>query len=410
MKKSRPEPKKHNTRPSAKSSRDGDELRSGFSDSQDDFYVDETTDRREARRPERRENRREDRRESRRDDRLDDLSEERREERRREIREERLDREPLIPERKPMSPLKRKLTRILSTFAIVAVILVVGVVLSLTVLFKTERYEIIGNRLYLDSDIISTCAIDKGENIFLAPKRPAEERIVRRFPYIDSVNVTFGIPDTIRIEIKEAVEGYLFKVSDNEYLIISTKGRILNRVSDISGHDLPIFIGPTLSSGEIGDYVSYDDDTVLNIIDSITQAFYDNGYQGITEIDATNPAAVTFTYDSRIKVKLGIPEDISYKVRTAMTIINNNIDVNSTNSVMGVLDVSRCNITKRSYFNEEDITATEPPTETPTEPSSEAPTEYAAEAVGYGDDDHDTDGGYYSDTDTDYGSYDQYGE
>ena len=317
--------------------REDDEMLSEFSDDYNEFYVDEVA---EGSRREREE------RSSRRED-------------------------PRAARRRPVSPLRRKLTRIISTVVIVGVILIVGVVLSLTVLFKTQSYQVIGNTLYLESDIIKTCGIEKGENIFLAAKGAAEERIVSRFPYVEEARVTFSIPDTIKIEITQAVEGYVFKAGEADYLVISTKGRVLNRITDASGFSLPIFIGPKLKSGEIGDPVVYEDDTILNIIDNITQVFSDNGYQGITEIDATDTANITFTYDARIRVKLGIPEDLSYKIRTAMTIINGNLDVNPAVKPMGVLDVSRCNKTKKSYFNEQDISPTEvsyyEPTEAPTE-------------------------------------------
>ena len=273
--------------------------------------------------------------------------------------------------RKPMSPTRRKIIRILSYAAIISVVLIVGVVLSLTVLFKTQAYEVTGVTKYTEEEIIDACGISKGENIFLAPKTAAENRLKKTFPYVEEADVSFKIPDTIRIGIEEAVEGYLVKVSDSSYLVISTKGRILNQIADASEYDLPIFIGPTLTSGEIGDYVSYEDKKVVEMIESITQTFADNGYQGITEIDATNTADISFTYDDRVKVRLGIPEELDYKVRTAMTIINENLDKNQTGTVTGVLDVSRCNKTKRSYFNEEAIHPTEvAPSEKPTEAAS----------------------------------------
>ena len=272
--------------------------------------------------------------------------------------------------RKPMSPTRRRIIRIVSYVSIVAVVLVVGVILSLTVLFKTQAYEVSGNTRYTNDEIIDACGIDIGDNIFLAPKHPAEKRIKDTFPYIEDVSVNFKIPDTIRIAVEEAVDGYLVKLSDSEYLVISTKGRILNRISDPSEYDLPIFIGPTLTSGEIGDYVSYEDDKVVSMIESITQTFADNGYQGITEIDATNMADISFTYDNRIKVKLGIPEDLDYKIRTAMIIINDKIDSNTAVKSSGVLDVSRCNTTKRSYFDE--IAPTVDPSEAATESSTES--------------------------------------
>lgn len=303
---------------------------SEFSDGYHDFYVDEITERKQR------------------------------------DRDERAARKESRKVKKPISPTRRKVVRIVSTAAIVTVVLVVGVILSLTVLFKTQSYEITGNSLYPEEDIIAACGIGEGENIFMAPKTPAERRIKDKFPYVEEVDVGFRIPDTIKIEITQAVEGYLVKLSDDEYLLVSTKGRILDRIADKDAYDLPIFIGPTLISGEIGDYVEYEDETVVAIIDSISEIFADNGYQGITEIDATNTASITFTYDGRIKVKLGIPEDLSYKIRTAMTIITNNIDINPNSAIEGILDVSRCNETKRSYFDERelvDINATEAPTE-----------------------------------------------
>ena len=347
MKKNKKSKKQNINRPQPRADRyEAGEALDEFSDGFNDFYVDESADSRRAPR------------DGRDHDRPDRGSRKEKDEPRRQPR-------------KPVSPMRRRLRRIAGTAVILIVIIVIGVILSLTVLFKTQNYKIIGNNLYLESDIISTCGISEGENIFLAPKKPAEERIVKRFPYVESARVSFNIPDTIKIEIKEAVEGYLYKVSDTEYLIISTKGRILNRIADKTGYDLPIFIGPTIKSGEIGDFVEYEDKGIIDIIEGITQVFADNGYQGITEINATDAANISFTYDSRIKVKLGIPEDLSYKIRTAMTIINTKLDVNAASSVTGVLDVSRCNSTKRSYFNEQAITPTAPAPTGPTEPTAD---------------------------------------
>ncbi len=285
-------------------------------------------------------------------------------------------------ERKPMSPARRKLIHILSYTAILTVILIVGVVLSLTVLFKTQVFEVMGTERYDQNAIAAATGINSGQNIFLAPKRSAERRIKQEFPYIEEAHVGFRIPDTITIRVEEAVEGYLVKQTDTDYLVISTKGRILNTVHNASENDLPTFIGPTPTSGEIGDYIKYEDDKVVSMIESVTQTFADNGYQGITEIDATNMADITFTYQGRIKVKLGFPEDLSYKIRTAMTIITENLDKNGATAT-GILDVSRCNTTKRSYFNEGSINPTVAPTQDPSAPTEEttAEDEYTGEYI-----------------------------
>ena len=277
--------------------------------------------------------------------------------------------------RRPMSPLSRKVIRIVSFIAVLAIALIAGVVLSLTVLFKTESFEVSGNTHYNDTEIIEACGIFKGENIFLAPKAPAERRITDKFAYVEDADVSFRIPSVITIGITEATEGYLVKISDEEYLLISVKGRILDIVSDISNRDIPVFTGPMPVSKEIGAYAKYEDETVMEIIDSVMTVFSDNGYKNITEIDATSTANITFTYDSRIKVRLGLPEDLSYKIRTAMTIITEKIDTNPSSNVQGVLNVSRCNVTKKSYFNEKSILNLEAPKSSKDPSESTEPTD-----------------------------------
>lgn len=257
--------------------------------------------------------------------------------------------------KKPITPLVRRIRNIITSCVIVAVVLIVCVILSLTVLFKTQAFEVTGNTRYKESDIIETCGITKSDNIFLANKRAAEKRLVSEYSYIEEAKVSFAIPETITISITEAVPAYVVKVSDTQYLVASSSGRILEQVESADSLGLPLFIGSELKSDTVGGYIEFAEESTLDIIDEIVNVFVDNGYTGITEIDATDTANITFTYDDRIKVKLGLPEDISYKVRTAMTIINEKLDPNGSKSTEGELDVSNCNETKKSYFREQSL-------------------------------------------------------
>ena len=257
--------------------------------------------------------------------------------------------------KKPPTPFARRVKNIVTYCAIVAVVLIVCVILSLTVLFKTSEYEVSGNTKYTKEQIIDTCGIELNDNIFLANKTSASERLTSKYAYIEEADVSFAIPDTITIHIVEAVPSYLVKAAENEYLVTSAKGRILEQVDSPDKYKLPIFLGNDLKTDVVGGYIEYADEKTSNIINEIVTVFNDNGYKGITGIDATDTANITFTYDGRIKVKIGLPEDISYKVRTAMTIINEKLDINNTNTTEGELNVSVCNTTKKSYFREQSL-------------------------------------------------------
>ena len=47
---------------------------------------------------------------------------------------------------------------------------------------------------------------------------------------------------------------------------------------------------------------------------------------------------------------MGLSNDIDYKIKTAMAIINEKLDPNNTESVTGTLDVSTCNTNKMSHY------------------------------------------------------------
>ena len=72
--------------------------------------------------------------------------------------------------KKPLTRGQRKLKNILMTAGIVAVILVIGIVLSVTVLFKCEKIIVEGTTRYSNEDIINVSNIKYGEKIFLTNK------------------------------------------------------------------------------------------------------------------------------------------------------------------------------------------------------------------------------------------------
>ena len=176
-----------------------DAMLSEFSDDYNDFFVDEVSQKEERREDDRRARDPRGKRLRDRDRKPRDRDRDRKPRDRDRDRDEKpTEKEPESVRRKPISPLRRKLRRIFSYVAIITVVIVVGVILSLTVLFKTRNYEVIGNSLYNESDIIEVCDIPEGTNIFLAPKKAAAERIKASFPYIEDVKVGFRIPDTIK--------------------------------------------------------------------------------------------------------------------------------------------------------------------------------------------------------------------
>lgn len=113
----------------------------------------------------------------------------------------------------------------------------------------------------------------------------------------------------------------------------------------------PVLSSSSLKNTTVGEYVSYSDENVPVILEEISDSLSKNEFKGITGIDVTNTANIELVYDNRIAVVIGLPEDIDYKIRTAMAIITEKLDPNKTGAIYGTLDVSSCSTTKTSRFN-----------------------------------------------------------
>ena len=312
--------------------------------------------------------------------------------------------------KKPMTNRQIRLRRIIITASIFLVVLIVGVILSLTVLFKTEKIEVEGDSYYYPEQIIGFSNVEKQQNIFLAKMGATPEEIVKNLAYVEDAKVSFSIPDTITITVTDATPSFV-AADAGGYLVLSSKGRILEKTADNSRGLVEVKCGE-FSNHEVGDYIEFSDPAIPDILENVADSLRKNEVKDVRAIDVTNTSAITLDYAGRIQINIGVAEDIDYKIKTAMAIITQKLDPNNTGKVYGTLDVSTCSKNKMSHYKPSE---TLPPTTAPSVPTTTAPpedqggdyTDYGAYDGGYIDgnyewsgDDGSYDGGY------DDGSYD----
>lgn len=266
---------------------------------------------------------------------------------------------PVKKSKKPISPAARKFRTFVAYFAIVFVVLVVGVILSLTVLFKTEAINVSGNGDYTAQEIIEVSGLHMGENIFTAPKGRASSKIEKAYPYVEEADVYCVFPNAINIDLTMAKPACVVE-SLGGYYVVSDKGKVLEVASTTDEIEAPVIEGLTVEGKSPGEYVQFGSDVVGSALEEMFTAFRE---YGCTKITAINVAAdddgaieIKYVYDDRIVVYLGLPEHINYKIQTAQTIITEKIDVNNA-TLAGDLDVSMCYESKKSYFNQYTILA-----------------------------------------------------
>lgn len=287
----------------------------------------------------------------------------------------------------PISHRRRKLKNVGVAVSIISCCLIIGVILSLTVFFRSETFEVEGEEHYSAQDIIDASGMTLGENLFLCDKGAGEEKIESELPYVEEAKISIKIPSTMVITVTESRPAFLFQ-NNGEYIVVSSQGKVLEKVTgSVDKYDASVVVGCTVKKADVGKEIKFKEKGVLAILKTIANALSDNEFSGIKEIDLSNTANVSLNYSNRIKIILGLPDEINYKVKVAKIIISDKL----TETDRGILDVSGCKEkNKASYFKPDSsiyldrIEATESltqPTETATQPPTNTETQEPTEAV-----------------------------
>lgn len=274
----------------------------------------------------------------------------------------------LPPAKAPITPQRRKLKRLLFYAATIIVLVSVCCVLSLTVFFKIDSIEVKGETRYDSDKIISSSSIKLGDNLILCNTSPGEKNIRKEFPYIETVSINKKLFNKIEINVKEAVPASIIE-SSGKYILLSETGKIID-ISSERQCSVPIVLGARLKTPELSSAIKYEDDNIEGYISEMIDCAEKYRIGKLETIDITNLSKIRLERSDGMRIILGSPEGIDYKLKTAKKILEK--DAGKGNG--GTLDVSLASSEGgKSYF-------------TPNKPGSDSPQESkeASNASGQG--------------------------
>ncbi len=246
----------------------------------------------------------------------------------------------------PTSPKKRKRYRFLWYFCTIFVLLVICCILSMTLFFKIDSITVDGKTRYKTEDILKYCGVEKGQNLILCDTETGATDIEEHFPYIENAWIERKLFNSIIVHVEETKPASIVE-SNGKYIVLSKKGKILE-IADTMKYDVPLLKGAKVKTAKLSSNIVYEDASLQKIIQEMIGAMESYGIKNVKEIDISNPANIRFTYNDRITVLVGTPENINYKLKTVTLIVNDKLEENA----VGVLDVSLCTPEGgKSYFN-----------------------------------------------------------
>jgi cell division protein FtsQ len=231
----------------------------------------------------------------------------------------------------------------LMKFILTVSLLVTTVVLfALSPLFAVKKIEVRGAAHYTAESLISLSGVIEGENgfkqvgsslgsILTLRIGSAEQAISRGCPYVKAVNVKYVLPGSVIIDVVERTAAAAVPYTGTS-LLVDREGFVLEEQPPDAVQKLPYIKGLKFGSYEPGKKPEYENYEALQVafrvLDEIrgldkneAYALYDR----VDSIDVSDPDAVVFSLESRLRVKLGDMQDLNYKLSSAKTIFERNI-------------------------------------------------------------------------------------
>ncbi|MCD8095784.1 MAG: FtsQ-type POTRA domain-containing protein [Ruminococcus sp.] len=207
-----------------------------------------------------------------------------------------------------------------------AVVAALATLLCVTVLFNLSNtgLTVSGTTLYAPEQVQSVAGLVPGQNLVRLNTDFIAARIKENLPYVDDVTIVKNYPDSLTINITEAVAQFQIE-QDGLYYTISSSGRILEAEQSERDEELTLVVGYELKNTAAGDDAESEDSQKTETISEIMTQLEELEYESIEQIDITDRTDIVLSYDGRIEIKLGSSVDIDIKLSYIKAVLDSSI-------------------------------------------------------------------------------------
>ncbi len=198
------------------------------------------------------------------------------------------------------------------------------VILCVTVFFNIREINIQGSIIYSSEEILDSISLKKGDNLFRINVEDLREQILKKFNFIDYVDIEVKIPDSLDIKVEDSLILLSIKQDDKD-IYISEKGRIIN-IENFEENEKNIEVyGIEDGLLSIGDFITKSDNEKIKCLNSIVKIIQSEGVENINLIDISDVNDIKLIYDNRVEILAGDLLEFDYKMRLVKFILDNKL-------------------------------------------------------------------------------------
>ena len=276
---------------------------------------------------------------------------------------------------------RRRILRRLTAFAMLLCVIGAGIYLTMTMLFRINSIQVQtpdGKQVteiagYSADSILQRMGVQLEENIFSF--EPGEKAAVleQNFPLLGSIKVIRDYPNTVVVQVTEAVPAYAVQ-NGSKWLVISDKWKILSeestqpeglctlyggKLQDTTPGQGFWFVDNVDAASASGSEAAESESAVstenarMEALRTLVSKLEEYGLsQDMTRLEVADTEQLAFLYQDRISVLLGTLNDLDYKLDRARYVLTNADGKGCGPTDTGRLDFSHTSAssTRKIYF------------------------------------------------------------
>ena len=276
---------------------------------------------------------------------------------------------------------RRRMLRRLTAFAMLLCVIGAGIYLTMTMLFRINSIQVQtpdGKQVteiagYSADSILQRMGVQLEENIFSF--EPGEKAAVleQNFPLLGSIKVIRDYPNTVVVQVTEAVPAYAVQ-NGSKWLVISDKWKILSeestqpeglctlyggKLQDTTPGQGFWFVDDVDAASASGSEAAESESAVstetarMEALRTLRSKLEEYGLsQDVTRLEVADTEQIAFLYQDRISVLLGTLNDLDYKLDRARYVLTNADGKGCGPTDTGRLDFSHTSAssTRKIYF------------------------------------------------------------
>ena len=275
---------------------------------------------------------------------------------------------------------RRRMLRRLMAFVTLLAVIAAGVYLTMTMLFKigtiqvqTEDGTVVQEAGgYSSSEIIQALGVAPEENIFSFDPGEKEAALERQFPLLESIRVVRDYPNTVVVQVTEAVPAYAMQTQSG-WLTLSDHFKIL-ACGSAQPEGLKTLYGGEAKTTAPGEQLSFAAEDAADSTAASDSAAASSPEEAdkkmetltalqakleeyellddVTRMEFADTDQVAFLYQDRVSVLLGTLNDLDYKLDRARYVLTNADGKGCAPTDTGRLDFSHVSAgsTRKIYF------------------------------------------------------------